>query len=31
MTDIELDSQWDYEEDIKIEYQEDSVWILRDY
>lgn len=30
MTDLELDTQWDHEEDLIIDYQEDSVWIRKD-
>lgn len=28
MTEIELDSQWDYEEDLLMEFEEDSVWVM---
>lgn len=27
-TNIELDSQWDFEEDLLIDYEEDSVWVM---
>jgi len=30
MTEIEIDSQWDYEQDLIIDYQEDSVWVRKD-
>jgi hypothetical protein len=30
MTEIEIDTQWDYEQDLLIDYEEDSVWIRRD-
>lgn len=30
LTDIEIDSQWDYEQDLIIDYQEDSVWVRKD-
>ena len=27
-TEIELDSQWDYEQDLLMEFEEDSVWVM---
>lgn len=27
-TNTELDSQWDYEQDLLIDYEEDSVWVM---
>lgn len=30
MTEIEIDTQWDYEQDLLIDYEEDSVWVRKD-
>ena len=30
MTEIEIDTQWDYEQDLLIDYEEDSVWLRKD-